>query len=279
MSTEPESFSSETGGVPPPDDRQLQPAGPPLAPWEIWNLRDLLLFLVFTPFALVASKLLALIGYVVLRPFAGWHPKVEVVQSATVFLLVEQCIFYILILGFLLLLARAKHHQPFWKSLGWHRSTRGQLAGYLAGGAGLAVAVTLALSVRPDSQKFPLEQLFNSRSAAYAIGAFAISLAPVVEELVFRGLLFAVFERAAGMSFAVVTTGVLFAALHVPEYWHAWHHIILILAVGMVFSFARGATGSLTPSIFLHIGYNFLIVSGLFVSTQHFRAPSSLWTL
>jgi hypothetical protein len=153
------------------------------------------------------------------------------------------------------------------------------LAGYLAGGAGLAVAVTLALSVRPDSQKFPLEQLFNSRSAAYAIGAFAISLAPVVEELVFRGLLFAVFERAAGMSFAVVTTGVLFAALHVPEYWHAWHHIILILAVGMVFSFARGATGSLTPSIFLHIGYNFLIVSGLFVSTQHFRAPSSLWTL
>ena len=110
--------------------------------------------------------------------------------------------------------------------------------------------------MRPDTQDFPLEKLFNSRTASYAIGAFAISVAPVVEELVFRGLLFAIFERAVGMRFAVVTTAVLFAGLHVPEYWHAWNHMLMILVVGMVFSLARGMTGSLTPSIILHIGYN-----------------------
>ena len=78
------------------------------------------------------------------------------------------------------------------------------------------MVVSLALSVRPDSQPFPLERLFNSRTASYAIGMFAIGVAPVVEELVFRGLLFAILERAVGLRFAVVATAALFAGLHVP---------------------------------------------------------------
>ena len=118
--------------------------------------------------------------------------------------------------------------------------------------------------LRPDTQGFPLEKLFDSRTASYAIGAFAVRMAPLVEELVFGGLLFAIFERAVGLRFAVVTTAVLFAGLHIPEYWHAWNHMFMILLVGMVFSLARGLTGSLTPSIMLHIGYNFLIMSAFF---------------
>ena len=99
----------------------------------------------------------------------------------------------------------------------------------------------------------------------------------MVEELVFRGLLFAIFERAVGMRFAVVATAVLFAGLHIPEYWHAWNHMFMILVVGVVFSLARGMTGSLTPSIILHIGYNSLMMTGLFFSTQHFRTASGFW--
>ncbi len=74
--------------------------------------------------------------------------------------------------------------------------------------------------------------MFNSRTASFAIGAFAISVAPVVEELVFRGLLFAIFEGSVGIRFAVVATAVLFAGLHIPEYWHAWNHLFMILVVG-----------------------------------------------
>jgi hypothetical protein len=260
-----------------PEGLLYQPPVQPLAPREIWELRDLLLFVVFIPFALLVSKLVVLIGYVVLRPFTGWHVRVDWVQSDTVFLLIQQCVFYVFILGFLFLLAKLQHRQPFWKSLGWKKPTARQVAGYLAGGGGLAVAVSLALSLRPDTQGFPLEKLFNSRTASYAIGAFAISVAPIVEELVFRGLLFAVFERAVGLRFAVVTTAILFAGLHIPEYWHAWNHMILILAVGLVFSLARATTGYLTPSIILHIGYNSLLMTGLFFSTQHFHTASGFW--
>jgi len=276
MLSEPENLPTEA--VSPPPEGALPPTpAPPLRPREIWSARDLLLFVASLPFALILSKIVVLIGYVVLRPFAGWRAPAEAAQSETIFLLVEQGVFYVLIVGFLFLLARLRHHQPFWKSMGWKMPTVTQALIYLAGGGGLALAVSLALSVRPDSQPFPLERLFNSRTASYAIGIFAIGVAPAVEELVFRGLLFAILERAMGLRFAVVATAALFAGLHVPEYWHAWHHIFMILVVGLVFSFARGSTGSLTPSIILHIGYNALIITGLFVSTQHFRTGAGWW--
>ena len=273
---DPEDFTTEAAGAP-AEGLPQQPPLPPLAPREIWKPRDLLLFVAFIPFALLVSKLVVLIGYVVLRPFTGWRVRVDLVQSDTVFLLIQQCVFYMFVLGFLFLLAKLQHQQSFWKSLGWKKPTARQVAGYLTGGGGLALAVSVALWMQPDVQGFPLERLFNSRTACYAIGAFAIAVAPVVEELVFRGLLFAILERAVGMRFAVVTTAVLFAGLHVPEYWHAWNHMLVILVVGVVFSLARGLTGSLTPSIILHLGYNSLMMAGLFFSTQHFRAASGFW--
>jgi len=276
MAVEPENISTEAGGSLP---QSLPPQPPvlPLAPRQIWTLRDLLLFVAFIPMALLVSKFVVLIGYAALRPFTKWHAPAELVQSDTLFLLIMQCVFYVFILGFLFLLAKLQHQQPFWKSLGWTKPTARQVAGYLAGGSGLAVAVSLALLVRPDTQGFPLEKLFSSRTASFAIGAFAISIAPVVEELVFRGLLFAIFERLLGLHYAVVMTAVLFAGLHAPEYWHAWNHLLMILGVGVVFSLARGITGSLAASTILHIGYNSLIVTGLFVSTQHFRMTSTYW--
>ena len=91
-------------------------------------------------------------------------------------------------------------------------------------------------------------------------------------------MLFAILERTVGLRFAVVATAVLFAGLHVQEYWPAWHHMIMILLVGMVFSLARGMSGSLTPSIIIHMGYNTLMMAGLFFSTQHFRTAGS-WAM
>lgn len=273
MTSDPENEWSGTGGL--PQQEFTSPSHePPPPPREIWGLRDLLLFVVFVPFGLLVSKVLVLIAYSVLRPLAGWHEKVEVAQSGTIFLLVEQCLFYILIIGLLFLLARIRHGQPFWRSLGWKEPTAKQVAVCLAAGAALAIVASIGLSIHPDTKAFPLEKLFNSRTAAYALGVFAVSVAPVVEELVFRGLLFAIFDRAVGWVFAIVTTAVLFAGLHIPEYWPAWNHIAMILVVGLVLSLSRGLSGNLAPSILLHIGYNSLIILDLFFSTQHFRTAS-----
>jgi membrane protease YdiL (CAAX protease family) len=270
-----ENFFAELSGAP-PETLALQPAAP-LAPREIWTLRDLLLFGAFIPFGLLASNLLAFMAYVVLRPFTGWRAPVDSLPSNTFFLLILQFIFYTSILGYLFLLARIQHRQPFWRSLGWKRPTRQQVLACLAGGGALAVLIRIAPPLLPDAEGFPLERLFTSMAASYAIGAFAIGVAPVIEELVFRGLLFAIFERAVGLRFAIVTTAALFAGLHVPEYWHAWNHVLMILVVGVVFSLARGMSGTLTPSILLHVGYNACMMTSLFFTTQHFRALEGLF--
>lgn len=266
MLGEPENLPAETHGLP-PQEQFSQYSDPALAPREVWTLRDLLLFVAFIPFAFLASDLLVLTGYVVLKPFMGWRANAESAQKGTFFLLTMQGLFYLFILGFLLVLSRIQHNQPFWRSLGWQRPTTQQAAGWIAAGGGLAVLAYLAMAIHPDTRSFALEKMFTTRAASMAIAAFAVGIAPVVEEVVFRGLLFAVCERAAGLRFAVVITAALFATLHIPEYWPAWNHIVLIFLVGLVFSLARGRSGALTPSILLHIGYNSLMIVGFFFST------------
>ena len=269
MPVDPENLFTQSDSVP----QGLAPqTPPPLAPRKVWTWRDLLLFLAFLPFAFLASKLIVLTGYAALRPLLGWHARADSAQFDTIFLLIQQCVLYGFILVFLFLLSRFQHRTAFWKSLGWEKPAIRQAAGYLAGGITLAVAASLVLWLLPDSKSFPLEKLFDSRLASFALSAFAISLAPLLEEVFFRGLLFAVVENAAGWPLAAVISAVLFGALHAPEYWQAWHHLMMIFAVGMVFSLARGLTGSLVPSVLLHIGYNSLIVASLFFSSQYFRA-------
>jgi membrane protease YdiL (CAAX protease family) len=266
------------------DEHEQSESQPPatrtqLSPTQVWGLRDLLLFLIFVPVLWLLANLLALSGYAVLKPMMGWHLKPQELARNTFFLLVLQSILYILLLGCIYLLATIYHLQPFWRSLGWRKPSERQALMYLAGGILMAMLVTLAPPVLPDSGSFPLQRFFTSPTASYAVGVFAILIAPVVEETVFRGLLFAIFERSAGLRSAILITAVLFAGLHIPEYWQAWNHVLMILLVGLVLSAARGMTGSLAPSILLHIGYNGCMMAGFYFSTQHFRNIQGLLRL
>jgi hypothetical protein len=136
----------------------------------------------------------------------------------------------------------------------------------------LSLLVQLAPPVLPDREDFPLLRLFSSPEAAYALTAFAVLIAPFMEELIFRGVLFRFFENLVGVRFAVAGTAILFAGLHVPEYWGAWNHVLLILLVGVAFSLARGLTGSLAPSVVLHVAYNAGLMVAFFFETNQFRA-------
>jgi hypothetical protein len=259
--------------IPPPD------VPPPLesAPTNTrdesapWALRDLFLFLVFVPISFFIANILVVLGYALIQPALHWHLTKEKLSTDPFFLLALQTVFYALMLAFIYILVAVGHARPFWEMLRWRRITAGRMLVCLAGGALLTVAIALLPPLLPDASQFPLENLFNSRAAAYAIGAFAVAVAPFMEELIFRGLLFGIFESQVGLRFAILITAILFGGLHVPEYWGAWNHMLLIFFVGLVFSLARGRSGSLAPSVFLHVGYNGSMMIALFVSTQHFR--------
>jgi membrane protease YdiL (CAAX protease family) len=238
---------------------------------EVWSLGDLILFLAFGFLSLLAAYVLVVAGYELLSTWKGWRLTTGGLATNPFIALTLQSVSYMFLLGFTYLLVAIRHRQPFWRALGWRKPTLRQGLGYLLGGAAMMVAIRFAPPLLPDSGSFPLEQLFTSPAAAYAVGAFAILIAPLMEEVIFRGVLFAIFERRVGLRFAVLSTAVLFAALHAQEYWQAWNHLLMILFVGLVLSAARGITGSLASSVLLHMGYNTSMMAGLFFATHYFQ--------
>ncbi|HZT68312.1 MAG TPA: type II CAAX endopeptidase family protein [Terriglobia bacterium] len=249
---------------------------------ELWRIRDLLIFIVVGVVSLVAAGPIAIVGYyAVVAPAVGRAVPFQELRTNVIFGLSVQLVWYAFLLAYIYLFITLYYKQPFlsamkWKTLSVHNAIR-----YLLGGAALSLIVMIIPPLLPEKKGFPLEKLFNSPASAYAIAAFAVLIAPFMEELLFRGLLFAFFEKRAGLTFAIVATAVLFSGLHIPEYWGAWNHLIMILVVGLTFSLARGLTGSLTPSFVLHLAYNGTMMLLLFIQTHHFHQMPpgflSLW--
>ena len=254
-----------------PAEVPLRPVPPPVP--KAWSPRDLVLFLFVSALLLVVvSPLLMYTAYAVLRPLTGWRTPVGALGNNPYFLLTVQSTFYTLLLGYVYLLVAVNYRQPFWAALAWHKPTTRQVVLFFLGGILLCLAVQLAPPLLPDVEDFPLLRLFTSPQAAYAIAAFAILVAPLAEELIFRGVLFRFLEHQVGVELAVTGTAALFAGMHVPQYWGAWNHVLLICLVGVVFSLARGLTGSLVPSVILHIAYNTGLMIAFFFETHQFRA-------
>ncbi len=247
----------------------------PSLPREKWRLRDLLFFILFIPIALVAANVIVFVGYAVLAPIVHWTISISKLQTDPVFLLVLQLVFYIFLLAYIYFFITLYYRDSFWGGLKWKKLSAHNVLRFLLGGAALSLVVMIVPPFLPEKKSFPLEKMFNSPASAYAIAAFAVLIAPFMEELLFRGLLFAFFEKHGGLTFAIVSTAILFAGLHIPEYWGAWDHVVLILIVGLTFSIVRGVSGSLTPSFLLHLAYNGTLMLLLFLQTQHFhRMPA-----
>ena len=245
---------------------------PPPVPRTPWRLRDLGFFIAFMLFALLLCSFITFAGYEILRPVFGWHATLDSLRTNAFFNIAFQCLLYVIVLCYLYVLVVKYYRLPFWRGLGWQHLPVRRALKFAALGAGLSFAIEFAPTLLPDKSKFPLQELFSSPSGAYALALFAVLIAPPMEEVLFRGMLFAYFERWVGLRFAIGGTALLFAVLHIQEYQGAWNHALLILVVGLIFSVARGITGSLAPSILLHMSYNATQMIVLFFVSHHFRA-------
>lgn len=81
--------------------------------------------------------------------------------------------------------------------------------------------------------------------------AVAILLAPVAEEILFRGMLMPVLSRGMGPVYAVIASSLLFACMHmfIPA-------LVPLFLVAVAFSLAYIYTGSLTTAIVFHSIFN-----------------------
>ena len=102
-----------------------------------------------------------------------------------------------------------------------------------------------------EEQGLTPERWDPDRAPAFAANAVLVAgLVPVVEELTFRGLGFALLERF-GLWTAIVVVGVLFGLAH-----GLIEALPLLVAFGIALAWLRAITGSVLPCILLHGVFN-----------------------
>jgi membrane protease YdiL (CAAX protease family) len=135
---------------------------------------------------------------------------------------------------------------------------------YLLGALlGLAMQLPMNALYAAVLERFPLQEPSSlqphydaaSLPVRAVMGFVLVAAGPAIEEVFFRGALFAPLVRRPESNRAwvtIVVTGVLFAAAHV---WR-WQDVLCIIPMGVVLGYLRHASGSLLPSIFAHACFN-----------------------
>lgn len=159
--------------------------------------------------------------------------------------------------------------------------------------AGIGVATGFLVSVAGNFVPMPkappiLQDLTESRAGAWFLMAFGVTLAPLTEELAFRGFLLpglinifrwlqrngAIGESAvryAGIPLCIVLTSIPFALMHAAQVSDSWGPVLLIGCVSIVLCIVRLRADSVACSIIVHAFYNLTLFSGLLIQTDGFR--------
>jgi membrane protease YdiL (CAAX protease family) len=123
----------------------------------------------------------------------------------------------------------------------------------------VVTAIVAQFGNADEEQGLIPESFDSSRAAQFAAYAVVVVLvAPVVEELMFRGVGYALLEPL-GQTAAILLTGLAFALVHGLVIGFA---VIASFAVGL--GYLRGRTTSIYPCILLHASFNaFGLAAGL----------------
>lgn len=104
----------------------------------------------------------------------------------------------------------------------------------------------------------------------------AVVLAPVTEEIMFRGVLLRSLERS-GRRFALIVSALVFSAVHVLglDVDRLWQSALVVLppifVLGLVLGWLTQRSGRLGPAIFLHSGWNLLAAFVLLLPPEVFE--------
>ncbi len=163
---------------------------------------------------------------------------------------------YVFLVGALYLVIAWRYGEPFLTSLGWTFPIPKAFL-VLAAGPVLAIALSaLGVFLRAPLDSSQIEVLIKSRASLAAIILFGVVLAPIVEEMLFRGFLLPLLVRSMGPWLGILLTAVPFALLHGTQNHWAWQPVVLIGIAGIAFGYVRYKTGSTTAAFLMHSAYN-----------------------
>ncbi|MHB1253403.1 MAG: CPBP family glutamic-type intramembrane protease [Candidatus Humimicrobiaceae bacterium] len=116
------------------------------------------------------------------------------------------------------------------------------------------ILMTKVFKIAPPTSK--IEELVSNKNVSYIMLLVVVSIiAPICEEIFFRGFLFQGFKKRWGVPAGIIISSALFSAAHLDLY-----NFLPLLAIGWVLAYLFLKTKSLLPVIFLHAAYNLLLI-------------------
>lgn len=110
------------------------------------------------------------------------------------------------------------------------------------------------LSVSEDPT--PIMELLKTPWGAASVSFMALAIAPIAEEVFFRGFVFPPMARRFSLGTAMAFNGAIFAAVHLLTYGQEFGYLPPIFLLGFVLSGLRAWTGSVVPPIVAHFVFN-----------------------
>jgi hypothetical protein len=165
------------------------------------------------------------------------------------------------------LLITKRLNLPFLHAQGWTWHPQFKLVHAIALGI-LMLGVLYACSKLLPHHETEMEKMLKlGMSVRVLTAVLAVFSAPFVEEFVYRGILYPAVESRAGWQAGIAVTSLLFALVHVPQYWGSPAAITTIMILSLVLTAVRAYTGSILPTVVTHFIYNgiqsVLLVLGL----------------
>lgn len=140
-----------------------------------------------------------------------------------------------------------------------------------------------------------IDKVMHTPVGAWSVMVLGTLLAPLMEEIAFRGFLLPSLAIAydwlsldrtpaalrlwfqttgntnAGLVFAAVFSSLLFAGIHAPQLEFTWGPVALLFLVSLILSFVRVRTHSVACSTLVHLTYNLTIFIAALIATGGFR--------
>ena len=232
---------SEPAGLPNEyGESTIQPVtSVPLARWHDWfNLLKAFLVWIASIILLVVVQLIFTVPYFIYLWVTTGPPQVEALATDKIvaFLSIVAVLpSHLLTLLVIWLMVTEGRKRPFWKTIdfGWPE--------FASPTAVMVVSVGLALAL-----------LALGGATAFV----AVFTAPLVEELIYRGVLYSALERTLGKIIGVIVVSLLFAGVHVFQYMDNIAVIAVITLLSVTLTLARAYTGKVLPSFIIHLVFN-----------------------
>jgi hypothetical protein len=263
------------------------------SPRRVPNLAHALLFVAFTGTLLLTLQLLlSAIG----KSPATLHSGVITVQHP-ILQLALMAATYAATIAAAWLIFPLLWHRSFSQGLRWNWTTaRINLLRLISLGLILGLAMQLVTNfITPPKSPIPIDEFFTHASTAWLITLFGTIIAPIFEEICFRGFLLPAFAIAydwfalprtpdahlqwqssttltpAALLFSSILSSLLFALLHAQQVEHLLPALLSLFCISLVLSFVRIKTQSVAASTLVHSAYNGFVFLTVLIATGAYR--------